>query len=241
MSGTSNLGLPGLAFAKLLRITAIEHQSSPYRDALYLSGKISGRYTDELSLTPIVRTDFLAIPLRSDAPQLVLKRRGLGFLAAAGIDFASPAQQLLGDPEHHFNAYFAPEHSTAAAQILSPGLVAELVEHASDFDIEFIDRWAFFYASPMASRGSQPADFNPLLNALFARIRAHTAPPSEFSELQLISPDEQLHRFEMAQASRKRLSTRPSRLRTAVLIFSWTLVLSGLSYLLLQNLLPPSP
>ena len=94
MSGTSNLGLPGLAFTELTGALRVEHRSTPYRDSNYLSGRVSGRYSEELSFTPVVRTDFLAIPLRSEVPPIVLKRRGAGFLALAGIGFGDPAQQL---------------------------------------------------------------------------------------------------------------------------------------------------
>jgi hypothetical protein len=94
---------------------------------------------------------FLRIQLPRPVPHLVLvsrARRGLRGYSSVGLSFAeSQRVRLEGDFDRYFAVYAPDGYGADARYVLTPDFMARLADHASQFDLEFVDDTLYVYSA----------------------------------------------------------------------------------------------
>ncbi|WP_152365767.1 hypothetical protein [Microlunatus speluncae] len=90
---------------------------------------------------------YAAIRLPGALPYLMLDAKANNTFAGDLSERFVPGfkQSLGGDLDQHFDLYCAPEHRVDAFYIVTPDLMAHLIDHAAHFDVELVGRWMFLY------------------------------------------------------------------------------------------------
>ena len=106
---------------------------------------------------------YLALQIDRHLPNLMLisKRRvGSGAQLPVSPD-ASQALSLEGDFDRYFTLYCPRDFEQDALYVFTPDLMALLIDEATPFDVEIVDKWMFFYV---------PKPFNSLDPAVYRRL-----------------------------------------------------------------------
>lgn len=93
---------------------------------------------------------FLALSLDRAMPNIVLDAKANNSLFSSNLPVTLDRNQILhleGDFDRHFTLYCPDEYEQDALYIFTPDLMALLIDEASPFDVELVDRWMFVYSS----------------------------------------------------------------------------------------------
>jgi hypothetical protein len=218
MSHNAGLGLPGIAFTAPDRVFSGDHIDGVLDSASFVAGYQSALFSGDGTNPRTVTCRFVAIALPARVPHIILRRRGLGFLGAAGITRVGAMYELEGDFPRSFSVTCADGGERDALRILTPDLMAVLVDNASRYDIEFVDTWALFYRGPLVRRTTDVAGARRLVAAVHPKLssQARRFEPGA-APAATISPEQ----HEAARTRRTALSVRATRGRTlAAIAFS---------------------
>ena len=138
---------PGLGFPGHLRniergVIAGEHAGTPFQ--LGRNQSVARRDAERADLRrPFV---FLQLLLPTEVPHLVLKNRRSRVLPIAGLGLGNATRlSLEGDFDRTFTLLCPADYERDALYILTPNLMAALLETASDAEVEFVDDRATLY------------------------------------------------------------------------------------------------
>ncbi|MFF1876009.1 hypothetical protein, partial [Kitasatospora herbaricolor] len=94
---------------------------------------------------------YLAVRLDRPLPHIVLDARSNnGLFGATNLPAEFSRSQRLsleGDFDRYFTLYCPKDYERDALYLLTPDLMALLIDEAQDFDVEIVDDWMFVYAS----------------------------------------------------------------------------------------------
>ncbi|MEY2847961.1 MAG: hypothetical protein RI885_626 [Actinomycetota bacterium] len=94
---------------------------------------------------------FLALQLDRALPHLVLdSRANNGLFGGTNLPLSFHRDQTLsleGDFDRHFTLYCPREYEADALYVLTPDMMALLIDDAATFDVEIIDSWMFVYSA----------------------------------------------------------------------------------------------
>lgn len=93
---------------------------------------------------------YIALKLNRMLPQIVLDAKSNNRLFT-NLPTSFSRKQVLpleGDFDRHFTLYCPTQYEADALYVFTPDLMACLIDDASEFDVEIVDDWMFFYASP---------------------------------------------------------------------------------------------
>ncbi len=97
------------------------------------------------------RWGFLALHLDRALPHMVLdSTNNNGLFGGTNLPLAFGRDQTLsleGDFDEHFTLYCPRDYEADALYVLTPDLMAILIDDASSFDVEIIDAWMFVYSA----------------------------------------------------------------------------------------------
>ena len=110
---------------------------------------------------------FLALQLDRSLPHMLLdSRANNGLWGSTNLPAVFARDQVLsleGDFNEHFTLYCPAEYERDALYVLTPDLMALLIDEAAPFDVEIIDRWMFVYSARPFPLGD-PATYQRLLS-----------------------------------------------------------------------------
>lgn len=109
---------------------------------------------------------YIAIRLDRSLPHILLESTAYGQNTAGALPIAVDRTQRLnleGDFDRFFTLYCPDGFQTDALYLLAPDLMALLVDHVADFDVEIVDDWLFVYS---------PTDFSSAGEAEYRRLFA---------------------------------------------------------------------
>ena len=91
---------------------------------------------------------FMAIQLDRQLPNLLLvsKTRQAGDVTLPVSPNPSQTLSLEGDFDRYFTLYCPKESERDALYVITPDLMALLIDQATPFDVEIVDNWMFFYS-----------------------------------------------------------------------------------------------
>lgn len=91
---------------------------------------------------------FAAYPLPGTLPCLLLNSRLDHALSGDLGEFGAPErrQTLGGEIDEYFDLRCQPEDLAGAYYVLTPDLMALIIDHARDFDLEVVGSWLFLYS-----------------------------------------------------------------------------------------------
>jgi hypothetical protein len=143
-------GLDGLMFRQGTQRRVTDMLGT--RDASFVIGTfhfVAGDNMRTLGRDPAF--SFLRVKLPRPVPHLVListaRRRFHGY-SSVGLSFAeSQRVRLEGDFDRTFSAYAPDGYGADARYVLTPDLMARLVDNASTFDLEFVDDALYVYSA----------------------------------------------------------------------------------------------
>jgi hypothetical protein len=107
---------------------------------------------------------FMALKLDRALPNMVLDSKENNSLFGSDLPISFTRDQVLsveGDFDKHFTLYCPKEYEQDALYVLTPDLMALLVDDAGSFDVEIVDDWMFIYS---------PHPFPPLSQPTYARL-----------------------------------------------------------------------
>jgi hypothetical protein len=109
---------------------------------------------------------FLALQLDRSLPHMVLDAKANnGLFGGSNLPATFSKDQVLsleGDFDNYFTLYCPKQYERDALYVFTPDLMALLIDNASPFDVEIVDRWMFVY-SAAAFDLRQPATHQRLL------------------------------------------------------------------------------
>lgn len=93
---------------------------------------------------------FLALQLDRNMPNIVLdSKANNGIFRTTNLPATFSRDQILrleGDFDRYFTLYCPKEYEQDALYVLTPDLMALLIDDAAPFDVEIADSWIFFYS-----------------------------------------------------------------------------------------------
>ncbi|WP_440710105.1 hypothetical protein [Herbiconiux sp. YIM B11900] len=95
------------------------------------------------------RWGYLVVQLDRGMPHLFLNSRPNRLLGAGGVPRGLAGAQILqleGEFDRHFTLYCPQGYERDALYVLSPDLMALLIDHAAPYDIEIVDDLLFVYS-----------------------------------------------------------------------------------------------
>ncbi|MEP6480475.1 MAG: hypothetical protein ABJA94_00540 [Rhodoglobus sp.] len=94
---------------------------------------------------------FLALQMDRALPNIVLdSKANNGLFGSTNLPAVFAKSQVLhleGDFDKYFTLYCPKEYEADALYIFTPDLMALLIDEASPFDVEIVDKWLFVYSS----------------------------------------------------------------------------------------------
>jgi hypothetical protein len=99
---------------------------------------------------------YLAVRLDAPLPHLVLDAKANNGLLATRLpgQFArDQVLQLEGDFDRYFTLYAPRQYERDALYVFTPDLMATLIDHGSDYDVEIVDDWVVFATRGPIDRG----------------------------------------------------------------------------------------
>jgi len=124
-----------------------------------------GNYIDragEYGWDTLRKWGYIALRLDRELPHIVLKARSN---VGRGIPLVPNRDQVLtleGEFKRYFTLYAPKDYERDALYVLSPDLMALLIDEASAFDVEIVDDWIIFY-SPKHFDLRSPASFGRIM------------------------------------------------------------------------------
>ncbi len=119
-----------------------------------------GRYLDFGNYTYVTgsgksrtthRWGFLAMQLDRALPHMLLdSRANNGLFGTTNLPAVFRRDQVLsleGDFDRHFTLYCPKQYERDALYVLTPDLMALLIDEAAPFDLEIVDEWLFVYSA----------------------------------------------------------------------------------------------
>jgi hypothetical protein len=143
------VGVPaGLMFQQGKHPRVVDALLTP--DGAFAIGTFTFVADDSRSLDRDPAYSFLRIKLPRPVPHLVLisvARRGFRGYSSVGLSFAeSQRVRLEGDFDRFFAVYAPDGYGADARYVLTPDFMARLADHASLFDLEFVDDELYVYS-----------------------------------------------------------------------------------------------
>lgn len=92
---------------------------------------------------------FLALQLDRNMPNIVLDSKANNSFLGSNLPVSFSKDQVLsleGDFDRYFTLYCPKEYEQDALYVLTPDLMALLIDDAAPFDVEIADSWIFFYS-----------------------------------------------------------------------------------------------
>jgi hypothetical protein len=109
---------------------------------------------------------YVAVKLDRRLPQIVLEAEANASLHTAfRVGGSGVVVSLEGDFDEHFTLRVPAGYESDARYVLTPDLMALLIDETSAFDVELVDDWMFIY-SPEPFVGAEPALFERLFSIL---------------------------------------------------------------------------
>ena len=109
------------------------------------------RYTTGSGKNQSTRTwGFLALELDRSLPHMVLDSAANNGLFGSNLPATFTKDQVLhleGDFDKYFTLYCPKQYERDALYVFTPDLMALLIDNASPFDVEIMDKWMFVYSS----------------------------------------------------------------------------------------------
>lgn len=109
------------------------------------------RYTTGSGKNQSTRTwGFMALQLDRALPNMVLDSKANNGLFGSNLPATFSKDQVLhleGNFDDYFTLYCPKQYERDALYIFTPDLMALLIDNASPFDVEIIDKWMFVYSS----------------------------------------------------------------------------------------------
>jgi hypothetical protein len=137
---------PGVMFQNIPTIELYNHFQS--RSGRYFDfGNF--RYNAHLGeLSEVGHHGFLALQLDQKLPHLILDAKGNNtFGGSLAVDLPGSTTVKLGrDFDRHFTLLCPPGHEREALYVLTPELMALLIDDSEALDVELIDDWMFVYS-----------------------------------------------------------------------------------------------
>lgn len=232
-------GLPGALFQGE-RITALDVVDAREASAPFLAGTVTGTYAADSSLPRALAASFVAIPLPRTVPHLLLFGRGIGMLRLAGIGVPRSGRLgLEGDFDRHFTLYCPEGYERDALRILTPDLMAKLLDTTHGCDVEFVDDWMFVYSRPAKYRTEAALDG---LVAVTSAVRAnldrqagrYSDERSPATMASTVSPEEHAARVGRVSAHGSRVRTRATPLQRIVTIASTVALIAAGVYVVID-------
>lgn len=195
-------GYPGMIFNTgasrrvPARITRVSDPTFDFGNLTYTTGFGKNKKTHHWS--------YAAVKLDRKLPQIVLdaKANNLLFSNLPSSFSRNQVLSLEGNFDHYFTLYCPQGYERDALYVLTPDLMARLIDEAAGFDIEIVDDWLFFYS------GRQRALFDPAELALvFSLIDSVGAKTLDRTE-----------RYADSTVSRANLSDGPATALTARMV-----------------------
>jgi hypothetical protein len=93
---------------------------------------------------------FLALQFDRAMPNIVLDSKSNNSLFGSNLPAVLDRKQILhleGDFDRHFTLYCPEQYERDALSILTSDLMALLIDEATAFDVELVDRWMFVYSA----------------------------------------------------------------------------------------------
>ena len=143
-----NPAYPGAIFGMGSSRTAAEHLRSA-TDRFLDYGNYQFTTSDGKNQTTH-NWGFLALQLDRTLPHMLLDATGNNGLFGTGLGSGFDRSQVLrleGDFNEHFTLYCPRQYERDAYYVFTPDLMALLIDNASPFDVEIIDRWMFVYST----------------------------------------------------------------------------------------------
>ncbi|QAY74377.1 hypothetical protein ET445_14610 [Agromyces protaetiae] len=132
---------------------------------------------DPDDFVPTATWAFAAFRLDAPLPHLVLDARaGNGFFRSnlPSVPLKDQRLTLEGDFRKHFRLYAPIGYDTDARYVLTPDVMARLIDEAAGIDVEIVEDWILFYRRG-AFRATGLADAFDRLAAIAADVRARCA------------------------------------------------------------------
>ena len=155
---------PGAIFQLGRSRTAVDHLQSAsgrfldYGNYRYVTGSGKNQTTHNWG--------FLALQLDRALPNMVLdSKANNGLFGGSNLPATFSKDQILhleGDFDNYFTLYCPKEYERDALYVFTPDLMALLIDNASPFDVEIVDKWMFVYSSAVLDL-RQPAVHQRLL------------------------------------------------------------------------------
>ncbi|CAN5392826.1 hypothetical protein BH11ACT5_BH11ACT5_27080 [soil metagenome] len=140
---------PGAIFQLGRSRTAVDHLRSAsgrfldYGNYRYVTGSGKNQTTHNWG--------FLALQLDRALPNMVLdSKANNGLFGGSNLPATFRKDQILhleGDFDNYFTLYCPKEYERDALYVFTPDLMALLIDNASPFDVEIVDKWMFVYSS----------------------------------------------------------------------------------------------
>ncbi len=236
-------GLPGLLFRAGSRVRASDLVDARASATPFLAGSVIGQYADDSSIPRTIAGSFVAIPLPSDVPNIVLLGKGLGILRQAGVSLAGHQRlSLEGDFDRSFTLHCPAGYERDALYIFAPDLMQLLVDTTARCDVELVDGWMFVYSAPGRYRDAGAIDgLVRTTERVQDKLRRQTSRYSDDRSARLapatgaaprtVSPEEHAAHAGSVAAGGRRLRTRASLVQRLVTLASWALLVFAAVYL----------
>lgn len=142
-TGDTRKGYPGHLFAAETSVfNCVYSTSGPYFE-IGNARRLSGSENDQ----PIFENrGYLAVRLDKPLPQITLEATANRNLLSYPVAGTGQQVHLEGDFDDHFTLRCPQGYERDALYILSPDLMALLIDETSAFDVELIDEWMFAYS-----------------------------------------------------------------------------------------------
>jgi len=135
---------PGLIFKRGYKADVSNHVSS--RDGRFFDfGNFRWLEGAQSGPDNWMQQGFLAVHLDRRMPHIFLDAKANGPLRMIGGN--RQVLSLEGDFDEYFTLYCPPEYETDALYVLTPDLMALLIDESVSFDVEIVDDWMFVYST----------------------------------------------------------------------------------------------
>ena len=170
---------PGLGFPGHLRniergVIAGEHAGTPFQ--LGRNQSVARRDAERVDIRKPFA--FIQLQLPTEVPHLVLKNRRSRVLPLAGLGLGNTSRvSLEGNFDTTFTLLCPAGYERDALYILTPNLMAALLDTASDAEVEFVDDRATLYFGPRTAlwKPETMAGVFSVIEQLGARLQRQTA------------------------------------------------------------------
>lgn len=116
---------------------------------------------------------YLAIPLERNLPRIILLPTSFGVWGPGGVLHPDQRLGLEGDFDTRFTLYCPADYERDALYLLTPDLMALLIDEAGDYAVELVEDWMYVYTR-------SPMDFRkPEVHDRMQRIIATVGPKAE--------------------------------------------------------------